>query len=259
MDARAESGAALPGTPVSNSSPAADASAGMVLNNGPGVVVTKGPANGSGGTPSTSGTVIIQASAATGATLTVVRPAMQTAALAVNGSNVNSTAALNVAPQQAPAAAPATGVTLTLTPQTSGQAVAPGALTTKPDPAKSIIQSAAGHTATVALTQQLQPQLHVSPGPAKGAVLQQGVARSAAPAPSPAGVRAIAPQQVLAPRLPQSSPGQPSIQNIQLPPGTFPCAVVVALLFCQRPVVAVTLFTKKHSSTCLTPEYVGSL
>ncbi|KAL7843585.1 hypothetical protein AOLI_G00250970 [Acnodon oligacanthus] len=225
MDARAESGAALPGTPVSNSSPAADASAGMLLNNGPGVVVAKGPANGSGGgAPSTSGTVIIQTSTATGATVTVVRPAMQTTANAmahaVNGSNVNSTAVLNVA-QQAPAAAaaPATGVTLTLTPQTSGQAPAPGVLIAKPEPAKSIIQSAAGHTTTVTLTQQLQPQLHVSPGPAKGAVLQQGVARSAAPAPSPAGVRAIAPQQVLAPRLPQSSPGQPSIQNIQLPPG----------------------------------------
>ncbi|KAL7837217.1 hypothetical protein SRHO_G00269280 [Serrasalmus rhombeus] len=225
MDARAESGAALPGTPVSNSSPAADASAGMVLNNGPGVVVTKGPASGSGGggAPSTSGTVIIQTSTATGATVTVVRPAMQTTTNAmvhtVNGSNVNSTAVLNVAQQAPTAAAPATGVTLTLTPQTSGQAPAPGVLTTKPEPAKSIIQSAAGHTATVTLTQQLQPQLHVSPGPAKGAVLQQGVARSAAPAPSPAGVRAIAPQQVLAPRLPQSSPGQHSIQNIQLPPG----------------------------------------
>ncbi|XP_066529189.1 transcription initiation factor TFIID subunit 4 [Hoplias malabaricus] len=197
MEARADSGAA------SNSSTAADAPAPAVLNtNGPGGVVvaatTKGPANGA---PSTSGTVIIQTSAAAGATVTVVRPAVQTTAhattLTVNGS---SNAALNVA--QAPAAA-ATGVTLTLTPQTPSP--------TKPGPAKSIIQSAAGHTATVALTQPL----HVPPGPAKGAVLQ----RSTAPSPIPVGVRPIAPQQVLAPRLPTTSTGQPSIQNIQLPPG----------------------------------------
>ncbi|XP_072522434.1 transcription initiation factor TFIID subunit 4 [Salminus brasiliensis] len=224
MDARADSsGAALPGTPVSNSSP----TAGTVLNNGPGLVA-KAPGGGGGagagagtGAPSTSSTVIIQASAATGATVTVLRPAMQTTP-SVNGSN----AVLNVA-QQAPAAAAATtGITLTLTPQTPGQtptaAGALGTTTTKPEPAKSIIQSAVGHTAvghTATVTLAQQPQLHVSPGPAKGAVLQQGVVRSAAPAPSPAGVRAIAPQQVLAPRLPQSSPGQPSIQNIQLPPG----------------------------------------
>ncbi len=62
------------------------------------------------------------------------------------------------------------------------------------------------------------------PGVVKGAVLQ-GVSRAAAPvtvvtaaAGSSSAIRAIAPQ-VLAPRLPQSTPGQ-NIQNIQLPPGT---------------------------------------
>lgn len=214
MEARAESG-----TPVSNSSSVGDTTAGMVLNNGPGGVVAavKGPVNSGGSAPSTSGTVIIQTSAATGATMTVVRPAVQTApaatALAVNGSNV----------QQAPAAG--TGVTLTLTPQTSGQPLAP-ALITKPELAKSIIQSAAG---TVAVAQQI----HVSPGPAKGAVLQQSIVRTAVPASSPAGVRVIAPQQVLAPRLPQSNPGQPSIQNIQLPPGTSPRPLGCSTTFSQ--------------------------
>ncbi|RXN04250.1 transcription initiation factor TFIID subunit 4-like isoform X1 [Labeo rohita] len=62
----------------------------------------------------------------------------------------------------------------------------------------------------------------LGPGVAKGAVLQ-GVARTAAPvtvaaaAGSNPAIRAIAPQ-VLAPRVPQSTPGQ-NIQNIQLPPG----------------------------------------
>ncbi|XP_022538488.2 transcription initiation factor TFIID subunit 4 [Astyanax mexicanus] len=261
MDARADSGAALPGTPVSNSSlPGSNSSptAGTVLNNGPGLLTSKGDGSSSssssnsgsgsvGGSsvPATSSTVIIQASASTGPTgatrpigptVTVLRPAaMHTTpptgttigapALAVNGSNMN--AVLNVA-QQAPTAPPApataAGVTLTLTPQTPGQALAPapappgaplGTTTIKPEPAKSIIHSAAG--------QSVVGHLHVSPGAAKGAVQlqqQQGVVRSlVAQTPSPAGVRAIAPQQVLAPRIPQSSPGQPSIQNIQLPPG----------------------------------------
>uniref|UniRef100_W5LAU2 TAF4A RNA polymerase II, TATA box binding protein (TBP)-associated factor n=1 Tax=Astyanax mexicanus TaxID=7994 RepID=W5LAU2_ASTMX len=260
MDARADSGAALPGTPVSNSSlPGSNSSptAGTVLNNGPGLLTSKGDGSSSssssnsgsgsvGGSsvPATSSTVIIQASASTGPTgatrpigptVTVLRPAaMHTTpptgttigapALAVNGSNMN--AVLNVA-QQAPTAPPApataAGVTLTLTPQTPGQALAPapappgaplGTTTIKPEPAKSIIHSAAG--------QSVVGHLHVSPGAAKGAVQlqqQQGVVRSlVAQTPSPAGVRAIAPQQVLAPRIPQSSPGQPSIQNIQLPP-----------------------------------------
>lgn len=88
------------------------------------------------------------------------------------------------------------------------------------EPLQTVIQT---HTGSV----------QVSPGPAKTAGL---IVRGGAPvtgggvsvaAPAAVGVRTIAPQQVLAPRLPQSTPSQPSIQNIQLPAGTSHLHVLV--------------------------------
>lgn len=44
------------------------------------------------------------------------------------------------------------------------------------------------------------------------------------------GVRALTPQ-VLAPRLPMTSPGQPSVHNIQIPPGGLPYCCDLILMF----------------------------
>lgn len=135
--------------------------------------------------------------------MTVVRPSMQTAGtgLTINGSN-NNTTLPNVATPGITTTS--TTSTTTTTPLLMNQTPA-SVSANKSESPKTIIQSAGGMT--------------LGPGVVKGAVLQ-GLARTAAPATvaasSPA-IRAIAPQ-VLAPRLPQSSPGQ-NIQNIQLPPG----------------------------------------
>ncbi|KAM9444171.1 transcription initiation factor TFIID subunit 4 [Clarias gariepinus] len=194
MDPRSDS------TPASSSDPASvPAPVNVtvpVVNNGPGVA--KGLANA----PSTSGTVI-QASFVTAPGGTpAIRPSMQPATLTINGSNSNAVLATAQPPVNASAAA------------------AP----IKAESPQTVIQSAA-HTGS--------PQ--VSPGAAKGAGLMHAttavrggapvtggvapVAAAAAAAAPTGGVRTIAPQQVLAPRLPQSTPGQASIHNIQLPPG----------------------------------------
>ncbi|XP_035376491.1 transcription initiation factor TFIID subunit 4 [Electrophorus electricus] len=222
MDSHAESD-----TPVSGSS-SSGAFPTVPVNNGPGLA--KGHAHVSG--PASSSTVIqtafgnpqsgVAVSAAGSApTVTVVRPSMQTA---INGNNNPVlTTATNVANQPEPAVAGITPQTLLLSNQAPAAAGA-GALT-KSDPPKTIIQTTvqtaspgdAGKTGNMTLSQPLQS----SPGVAKGTVLQ-GVARTGAPASvasSPGTARAIAPQQVLAPRLPHGTPGQPNIQNIQLPPG----------------------------------------
>ncbi|XP_051532481.1 transcription initiation factor TFIID subunit 4-like [Myxocyprinus asiaticus] len=227
MDPHTESG-----TPVSSgqtSSSSADASTSVpVVNNGPGVA--KGHANA---TVAPSPNTVIQSSygntqsaapaasssGSSGPSVTVVRPSMQTAGtgLTINGSNNNTVSATvaSVATQPAPGITTTTTTAPLLMNQTPAS-VSSG-VPSKSESPKTIIQPAAQNISPGGMT--LGPQLQ-NPGVAKGVVFQ-GVARTAAPATvaavsSPA-IRTITPQ-VLAPRLPQSSPGQ-NIQNIQLPPG----------------------------------------
>ncbi|XP_039529809.1 transcription initiation factor TFIID subunit 4 isoform X2 [Pimephales promelas] len=213
MDSHTESGTPVSSGPTSSSSspppPSDEASTSVpVVNNGP--VVAKGHGNI---TVAPSPNTVIQsygnppasASSSAGPSVTVVRPSMQTAGtgLTINGSNNNTTVA-NVATPGLTNVTTTTTSTTTTTPLLMNQTPVSISVSKSESP-KTIIQSAGGMT--------------LSPGVVKGAVLQGG-ARTAAPATvaasSPA-IRAIAPQ-VLAPRLPQSNPGQ-NIQNIQLPPG----------------------------------------
>ncbi|XP_067287530.1 transcription initiation factor TFIID subunit 4 isoform X2 [Pseudorasbora parva] len=214
MDSHTESGTPVSSGPSSSSSPPDEASTSVpVVNNGPGVA--KGHGNV---TVAPSPNTVIQssyvnppASAASnaGPSVTVVRPSMQTAGtgLTINGSNNNTTVSATVANVATPGITTSTTTTSTTTTPLLMNQTPASVSASKSESPKTIIQSAGGMT--------------LGPGVAKGAVLQ-GVARTAAPATvtaaasSPA-IRAIAPQ-VLAPRLPQSNPGQ-NIQNIQLPPG----------------------------------------
>ncbi|XP_077059375.1 transcription initiation factor TFIID subunit 4 isoform X2 [Siphateles boraxobius] len=208
MDSHTESGTPVSSGP-SSSSPSDEASTSVpVVNNGPGVAkghgnITVAPSpntviQSSYGNPSAS------AASSAGPSVTVVRPSMQTAGtgLTINGSNNNTTVA-NVATPGITTTS--TTSTTTTTPLLMNQTPASVSAIKSESPPKTIIQSAGG--------------MAFGPGVVKGAVLQ-GVARTAAPATVGASsptIRAIAPQ-VLAPRLPQSNPGQ-NIQNIQLPPG----------------------------------------
>lgn len=213
MDSHTESGTSVSSGPSSSSPDEASTSV-PVVNNGPGVA--KGHGNV---TVAPSPNTVIQSSygnppasaaSSAGPSVTVVRPSMQTAGtgLTINGSNNNTTVSATVANVATPGITTSTTTTstTTMTPLLMNQTPA-SVSASKTESPKTIIQSAGGMT--------------LGPGVAKGAVLQ-GVARTAAPvtvaaaASSPA-IRAIAPQ-VLAPRLPQSNPGQ-NIQNIQLPPG----------------------------------------
>ncbi|XP_005172945.3 transcription initiation factor TFIID subunit 4 isoform X1 [Danio rerio] len=214
MDPHTESGTPVSSGPSSSSSDDASTSV-PVVNNGPGVA--KGLGNV---TVAPSPNTVIQSSFGTppaaassaGPLVTVVRPSMQTAGagLTINGSNNNTTISVaNVAtPGITTTSTTTTSSTTTTTPLLLNQTSAP-VTASKSESPKTIIQPAGSMT--------------VGPAVAKGAVLQ-GVARTAAPATVAAAsasssptIRASAPQ-VLAPRLPQSSPGQ-NIQNIQLPPG----------------------------------------
>ncbi|XP_016394378.1 transcription initiation factor TFIID subunit 4-like isoform X2 [Sinocyclocheilus rhinocerous] len=212
MDPHTESG-----TPVSSgpSSSSDDASTSVpVVNNGPGVAKR----HGNSVTVAPSPNTVIQSSygnppaaaSSAGSSVTVVRPSMQTAGtgLTINGSNNNNTVSATVANVATPGITTnVTTSTTTTTPLLMNQTPA-SASASKSEATKTIIQPAGTMT--------------LGPGVAKGAVLQ-GVARIAAPvtvaaaAGSSPAIRAIAPQ-VLAPRLPQSTPGQ-NIHNIQLPPG----------------------------------------
>uniref|UniRef100_A0A671LVI5 TAFH domain-containing protein n=1 Tax=Sinocyclocheilus anshuiensis TaxID=1608454 RepID=A0A671LVI5_9TELE len=216
MDPHTESG-----TPVSSgpSSSSDDASTSVpVVNNGPGVAKR----HGNSVTVAPSPNTVIQSSygnppaaaSSAGPSVTVVRPSMQTAGtgLTINGSNNNNTVSATVANVATP------GITTNVTTTTSTTTTTPLLMNQSPASA-----SASKSEATKTII-QLAGTMTLGPGVAKGAVLQ-GVARTAAPvtvaaaaAGSSPAIRAIAPQ-VLAPRLPQSTPGQ-NIHNIQLPPGT---------------------------------------
>ncbi|XP_049894703.1 transcription initiation factor TFIID subunit 4-like isoform X1 [Epinephelus moara] len=139
-------------------------------------------------------------SQAAGPTVTLVRPPMQTAGsgATLNGNNNASHAVV----------ANTTGHTgigiqtpLVNNSQPSNSvSVSAGSHIIKAEPPTTIIQSA--------------PQPAVTPGAVSAPRIPSTVAGG------PGGIRALTPQ-MLAPRLPQTSPGQPSIglHNIQLPPG----------------------------------------
>ncbi|XP_068576394.1 transcription initiation factor TFIID subunit 4 [Cebidichthys violaceus] len=135
-------------------------------------------------------------SATGGPTVTLVRPPVNTAGsgATVNGNNNN--ASLNTAGHTAGH----TGLGIH-TPPSNPVSVSAGPNIIKAEPPTTIIQSA-------------PLQAAVSPGAVGAARISPTVASG------PGGIRAPTPQ-MLAPRLPQTSPGQPSIglHNIQLPPG----------------------------------------
>lgn len=120
---------------------------------------------------------------AAGPTVTLVRPPMHIVAL--NGNNNGS-----------PAVVTSTGISLQTplvnnSPDPSSVSVSTGSTVIKQEPTTTIIQSPP---------------------------LQQAVSPRTPASTSPGGVRTLTPQ-MLAPRLPQPTPGQPSVHNIQLPPG----------------------------------------
>lgn len=148
-------------------------------------------------TPPINSDGVSAASQATGPTVTLVRPPMQTAGsgTTLNGSTTTSPAVAANATNQ-------TGVGTQNPLVNNGQpgnsgTVSPGSHIIKAEPPTTIMQS--------------------TPQPAAAA------APSSISAPRPLSMAAAgAPgitSQVLAPRLPQTSPGQPSVHNIQLPPG----------------------------------------
>nr|XP_046240566.1 transcription initiation factor TFIID subunit 4 [Scatophagus argus] len=134
-------------------------------------------------------------SPATGPTVTLARPPMQPAlsSATLNGNN-------NVSPAVVVNTTGQTGITIqnphvNNTQAPSSVSVSAGSHIIKAEPPTSIIQ--------------LAPQPAVISSAPRIPVTVAG---------SPGGIRALTPQ-MLAPRLPQTSPGQPSIHNIQLPPG----------------------------------------
>ncbi|KAI4873639.1 hypothetical protein NFI96_031475, partial [Prochilodus magdalenae] len=192
--------------PFSNAAPAppsisSTASAGTAVSNGPGCVL-KGQSAPSGTVIQTSlntSTVISAQTSclSTAPTVALVRPPMQTQ-VTVTAPNGTGSLALSAGVNAVHLATSNTPGTLSLS--SAGQA-------NKVDPAKTLIQTVA--QAPVSAAQ-----------PIRGPIMQSG---SRTPAPSaiganPGGIRAIAPQ-VLAPRVQQPQQSQPSVHNIQLPPG----------------------------------------
>uniref|UniRef100_A0A3Q4N8Q4 TAF4A RNA polymerase II, TATA box binding protein (TBP)-associated factor n=1 Tax=Neolamprologus brichardi TaxID=32507 RepID=A0A3Q4N8Q4_NEOBR len=138
-------------------------------------------------------------SQATGPTVTLVRTPMQTAGSGaiLNGNN-------SASPSVAASASSQTGIGMQTPLVNNGQpsssvAISAGTHIIKAEPPTTITETT--------------PQPTVTPG----AVTVPRT--SAAAAAATGGIRALAPQ-MLAPRLPQATPGQPSIHNIQLPPET---------------------------------------
>lgn len=133
-----------------------------------------------------------------GPTVALVRPPMQTAGsdATLNGNN-------NASPAVVANTTGQTGIGLKTPLVNNSQpsntvSVSAGSHIVKAEPPTTIIQSA--------------PQPAVTPGAVSTPRIPVTVAAG------PGGIRALTPQ-MLAPRLPQTSPGQPSVHNIQLPPG----------------------------------------
>ncbi|XP_023180993.1 transcription initiation factor TFIID subunit 4-like isoform X4 [Xiphophorus maculatus] len=170
---------------------AAAVSTGAVLSKGLTGVSLPPSSNSVIQTPLMNSDGVSAASQAAGPTVTLVRPPMQTAGsgTTLNGSSTASPAAAANATSQ-------TGTGTQNPPVNNGQPVSAGSHIIKAEPPTMIIQSA--------------------PQPA-------AAAPSSISAPRPLGMSAAgAPgitTQMLAPRLPQASPGQPSVHNIQIPPG----------------------------------------
>lgn len=132
---------------------------------------------------------------ATGPTVTLARPPMQTAGLVatLNGNN-------NVSPAVVASSTCQTGIAI----QTP--------LVNNSQPSNSVSVSAGSHII------KAEPPATIMQSAPQPAVIPSGPRIPVTVAAGAGGIRALTPQ-VLAPRLPQTSPGQPSIQNIQLPPG----------------------------------------
>ncbi|XP_078103995.1 transcription initiation factor TFIID subunit 4 [Sander vitreus] len=126
-------------------------------------------------------------SQATGPTVTLVRPPMQTAGscATLNGNN-NVSHAVDIHTPLVNNSQPANSLSVS------------ASHIIKAEPPTTVIQS--------------PPQPAVTPGAVSAPRILSTVAAG------PGGIRALAPQ-MLAPRLPQTPSGQPSIHNIQLPPG----------------------------------------
>ncbi|XP_022601274.1 transcription initiation factor TFIID subunit 4-like [Seriola dumerili] len=134
----------------------------------------------------------------TGHTVTLVRPPMQTAGLGatLNGNNNTSPAVVANTTGQS-------GISIQTPLVNNGQpsnsvSVSARSHIIKAEPPTTIIQSASQPTVTPGAVSAPRTPATVAAGPG--------------------GIRALTPQ-MLAPRVPQTSPGQPSIHNIQLPPG----------------------------------------
>ncbi|XP_008291655.1 transcription initiation factor TFIID subunit 4-like [Stegastes partitus] len=178
-----------------SSSPATSVTA---VNSGP--VLSKGlPA---ATVPPSSNSVIqtsvVTSAQTTGATVALVRPPVQTAGSGAT-LNGNNTASPGVAVSASAGVGAQTPLVNNSQPSNS-VSVSAGSHIIKAEPPATIIQSAP------------QPAAAVSPGAVSAPRTPVSVAAGAG------GIRALTPQ-MLAPRLPQTSPGQPSVHNIQLPPG----------------------------------------
>lgn len=127
---------------------------------------------------------------ATGPTVTLVRPPVQTAGsgATLNGNNAASSPAVGVG-----AAAVQPGLGAQTPPLNNGPPSSSGSHIIKAEPPTTIIQS-------VSQTAGGSPRANVTVAVGAG------------------GIRPTTPQ-MLAPRLPLTPPGQPSVHNIQLPPG----------------------------------------
>uniref|UniRef100_A0AAR2JYK6 TAFH domain-containing protein n=1 Tax=Pygocentrus nattereri TaxID=42514 RepID=A0AAR2JYK6_PYGNA len=177
-------------------------STGTVVNNGPGCM-PKGQTTPSGTVIQTSlmntATVISAQTSclSAGPTVALVRPPMQTQ-VTVTAPNGTGSLALSAGVNAVHLPTSHTPGSLSLS--SAGQV-------NKADSTKTLIQTVAQTPVSVAQ-------------PIRGPVMQSG-SRTPVPAAvgaNPGGIRAIAPQ-VLAPRVPQPQQSQPSVHNIQLPPG----------------------------------------
>lgn len=130
-----------------------------------------------------------------GPTVTLVRPPVHPAGpgTTLNGNNNLSPAAVTTT-----AAHTCVGIQTPHVSNSQPVSVSAGSHIIKQEPSTTIIQSAPQQTGVHGAVSAPRTPTTVAAGPG--------------------GIRALTPQ-MLAPRLPQTSPGQPGVHNIQLPPG----------------------------------------
>ncbi|XP_073324239.1 transcription initiation factor TFIID subunit 4 [Pagrus major] len=186
---------------VGNSSAAVSVTAvtgGPVMSKGLAAAITP-PSNSVIQAPLMNSSVVASAqpvNQATGPAVTLIRPPMQSTA----GSGATFNGNNNASPAFVASTTGQTGITgqtplVNNSQSPNSVSVSAGSHIIKAEPPTTIIQSA--------------PQPAVIPSAPRVPVTV---------AAGPGGIRAATPQ-MLAPRLPQTSPGQPSVHNIQLPPG----------------------------------------